>query len=323
MKVLFELSITALALNAFGTVQAQTYPTKPPKLVISYPAGGSTDIVGRTVGAKLADIIGKSIVIDNRGGASGTIGAALVAKAPPDGYTLLLAAGAHALGMSIFLSLPYDLAKDFAPVSLVARSGYLLVLHPTVPAKTVKELVAIAKASPGKLNYASTGHGSTPHLAAELFISLTDAKMTNISYKGDTPAINDLLGGHVDLAFIGISGVAPHVVAGKLRALAVTTAQRISAMPELPTLAEAGVKGYEFGTWWGLVAPAGTPREIINLLARAAQKAATYPGLKDRFRSLGIDAASSVPDEFGAFIRAEIEKYARIAKGAGVQPQKL
>ncbi|MCC7487113.1 MAG: tripartite tricarboxylate transporter substrate binding protein [Burkholderiales bacterium] len=324
MKAGVKLVLVSFALSTAAGAAAQSYPSKPIRIVVSYPAGGSTDIVGRALGQKLSDLAGRSVVIENRAGASGTIGADYAAKSAPDGYTLLLAAGAHALAQSLYLKLPYDLTRDFAPIGLAAKSAYLLVLHPSVPAKSVKQLVAIAKATPGRLNYASTGMGSTPHLAAELFNTMTGVKMTNVPYKGDAPAIADLLGGHVDLSFIGISSVSQHVTAGKLRALAVTGAQRSSALPALPTIAEAGVPGYEFSTWWGLVAPAGTPRDIVSRLAQHTAKMARMADLRERFTALGIDAASTgTPEEFGAFIRAEVEKYAKIAKAAGVEPQSI
>ena len=321
MRYALKALLGALALAAFGAAHAQAYPDRPIKLIIPYPAGGSTDTVGRVVGGKLSELIGQPVVIDNRGGASGTLGMSIAAKAAPDGYTLVLAAGAQALAESVIANLQYNLARDFAPVGLVARSGYLLVINPAVPANSVGELVALAKSKPGKLNFASTGVGSTPHLAMALFNSLTDTKMANIPYKGDTPAIADLIGGQVDVAFVGTSSVSPHVASGKLKALAVSTDRRTSAAPQVPTVAEAGVKGYEFSTWWGIVAPAGTPREVVDKLSNALAKVVASPDVKERFTSLGIDAAYSKPDEFGPFIKASIEKYATIARGAGVKPE--
>ncbi|MGH8619346.1 MAG: tripartite tricarboxylate transporter substrate binding protein [Burkholderiales bacterium] len=301
---------------------AQTYPAKPIRVIVSYPAGGANDIVARAVGQKLAEMLGQSVVVDNRSGAGGTIGADVAAKSPPDGYTLLMAAGAHALAPSLYIKLPYDIAKDFAPVSLAAKSSYLLVVHPSVPAKSVKELVALAKARPGKLNYASSGVGAPPHLAAEMFGTMTGTTMTHVPYKGDTPAIADLLGGHVDLAFLAISATSPHIKAGKLRALAVTSAQRTSAMPELPTVAEAGgLKGYDISTWWGLLAPAGTPREAVDRVSQSVARIAAMPDIKERFTALGLDASANTPEQFSAFLKSEIEKFAKLAKLAGVKPE--
>ena len=212
--------------------------------------------------------------------------------------------------------------KDFAPVSLAAKSSYLLVVHPSVPAKSVRELIVLAKARPGRLNYASSGIGAPPHLAAEMFGTMTGTTMTHVPYKGDTPAIADLLGGHVDLAFLAISATSPHIKAGKLRALAVTSAQRTSAMPELPTVAEAGgLKGYDISTWWGLLAPAGTPREAVDRVSQSVAKIVAMPDIKERFTALGLDATANTPEQFSAFLKSEIEKFAKLAKLAGVKPE--
>jgi tripartite-type tricarboxylate transporter receptor subunit TctC len=321
MKVVIRLLLATLALHVFGFAHAQAYPDKPIRLIVTYPPGGSTDTVGRAVAHKLSEILKNPVVVENRAGASGTIGVAHAAKAAPDGYTLLLVAGAHAVAENIYPNRGYDLAKDFDGVSLVARSGYLMVLNPSLPVSSVQDVIALAKKKPGELNYASTGTGGTPHLAAELFSSMTGTKMTAVQYKGDAPAIVDLIGGRVDLAFLGISSVSTHVASGKLKALAVTTAQRTSAMPELPTLDEAGVKGYDFGTWWGVLAPRGTPRPIIEQLSQAMKKVVAFPDLRERFTALGLDADSSGPNEFGAFVASEVKKYGKIADDAGLKPQ--
>jgi tripartite-type tricarboxylate transporter receptor subunit TctC len=321
MRSALKALLGGLALAAFGAAHAQAYPDRPIKLIITYPAGGSTDTVGRVVGGKLSELLGQPVVIDNKGGASGTLGASIAAKSPPDGYTLMLAAGAHALAESVIANLQYNLARDFVPVALVAQSGYLLVLNPAIPANSVSELITLAKSRPGKLNFASTGVGSTPHLAMALFNSLTDTKMTNIPYKGDTPAIADLIGGQVDVGFVGTSSVSPHVASGKLKALAVSTEKRTSAAPQLPTVAEAGVKDYEFSTWWGIVAPAGTPRAVVEKLSDALEKVVASPDVKERFKGLGIDAVYMRSDAFAPYLKGSIEKYATIAKGAGVKPE--
>ncbi len=310
---------TALLAASAG---AQNYPAKAVRIVVAYPAGGANDIVARVVGQKLNELIGANIVIDNRGGAGGTIGADVAAKAPPDGYTLLMAAGAHTLAPSLYAKLPYDIARDFAPISIAARSSYLLVVHPTVPARNVKELIALARAKPGALNYASSGVGAPPHLSGEMFNSLAGVKLSHVAYKGDAPALVDLLGGHVDLAFISISAASPYVKSGKLRALAVTSGQRTPVMPELPTIAEAGgIKDYDISTWWGLLAPAGTPNDIVTRLAATMAKIAAMSDIKSRFGEMGIEAASDTPEQFGTFIRSEIQKFARLARLAGVKPE--
>ena len=303
-------------------VCAQAYPAKPIRIIVSYPAGGANDIVARSVGQKLSEILGASIVVDNRSGAGGTIGADIAAKAPADGYTLLMAAGAHALAPSLYSKLPYDIARDFAPVSLCATSTYLLVVHPSVPANSVKELIALARAKPGGLNYASSGIGAPPHLAGEMFNTLAHVKLVHVAYKGDTPAIADLLGGHVDLAFLAVSATSPHIKAGKLKALAVTSAQRTPVMPDLPTIAQAGgLKEFDISTWWGLLAPAGTPVDAVNKLSAVMAKIAAMPDIKTRFGELGVEAVANTPEQFGAFIKSEIQKFAKLARLAGVKPE--
>lgn len=301
---------------------AQGYPAKPVRVIVSYPAGGANDIVARSVGQKFSEMLGAGFPIDNRSGAGGTIGADVAAKAPADGYTLLMAAGAHTLAPSLYIKLPYDIARDFAPISISAKSAYLLVAHPSVPANSVKELIALARARPGGLNYASSGVGAPPHLSGEMFNSLAKVRLTHVAYKGDAPAIIDLLGGHVDLAFISISAVSPYVKSGKLKALAVTSAQRTPVMPELPTIAEAGgLKDFDISTWWGLLAPAGTPADVVNKLSAAMAKVAAMPDIKTRFGELGVEAAANTPEQFAAFIRSEIQKFAGLAKVAGVKPE--
>lgn len=301
---------------------AQSYPAKPIRIIVSYPAGGANDIVARSVGQKLNELLGASIVVDNRSGAGGTIGADVAAKAPADGYTLLMAAGAHTLAPSLYIKMPYDIVRDFAPISISAKSTYLLVVHPSVPAHSVKELIALARATPGRFNYASSGIGAPPHLAGEMFNTLAKVQMVHVAYKGDTPAIADLLGGHVDLAFLAVSATSPHIKAGKLRALAVTSAQRTPVMPGLPTIAEAGgLKEFDISTWWGLLTPTGTPADAIAKLSATMAKIAAMPDIKTRFGELGVEAAADTPDQFGAFIKSEIQKFARLAKLAGVKPE--
>lgn len=316
----FGLVLAVIVACVSVEARAQTYPSKAIRLVVTYPAGGSTDTVGRLVGEKLAEMVGQPVVIENIPGASGTIGAAYAAKAAPDGYTLLLVAGAHALNQSQYIRLSYDIRKDFAPIGLTATSSYVLVLNPSAPANSVMELIAAAKAQSGRFNFGSSGVGSTPHLAAQLFCTMADIVMTNVPYKGDAPVMTDILGGHIDLAFLGVSAVAENVRSGKLKALGVTSTERISALPNVPTIADAGVPGYEFSTWWGLLAPAGTPQAVIDRLAQYTAKLVALPGFKERLAPLGIEASGSPPEEFGAFIKSEVDKYAAIAKAAGIKP---
>jgi tripartite-type tricarboxylate transporter receptor subunit TctC len=313
--------LAALALLVAMPATAQDYPSRPVKIVVSYAPGGSNDVVARVVAPELQKELGQSFVVENRAGASGTIGADAVAKSPADGYTLFMGAGAHALAPSLYKKLPYDLVKDFAPVSLAATSTYVLVLNPSVPAKTLPELIALLKSKPGQLNYASAGKGTPLHLAAELFKSKTGTDIVHVPYGGDTPALNDLLAGTVQLSFMSVASTAPQIRAGKLRALAVTSAQRSDALPDLPTLSELGVEGYDVGTWWGLLAPAGTPDAIVGKLNAAMRKAVALPEVKQRFAPLGLDPRSDSPAEFAAFIKAEVARYAAIAKIAGIEPE--
>jgi tripartite-type tricarboxylate transporter receptor subunit TctC len=314
------IRLAALTIASAPAV-AQTYPDRPITFVVSYPAGGANDIVARSVGEKMSAKLGQQIIVENVGGGGGTIGAARAARAEPDGYTLLMAAGAHALAPSLYKSLPYDLIADFKPISRIASSSYLVALHPSVPANTIPELIAYAKANPGKLNFASSGVGAPPHLAGVLFQQLTGTELVHIPYKGDTPALTDLLGGQVQLAFIAVSATKTHVEAGRLKALAVTDSVRTDVFPNLPTLDEAGVKGYALSTWWGLLAPKGTPDAVISAVHEAAVDALKNPAVVKRFSDLGLKPEGSSPKEFAAILQTEIKKYGDIAKAAGVTPQ--
>jgi tripartite-type tricarboxylate transporter receptor subunit TctC len=300
---------------------ADTYPSRPIKVIVSYPAGGANDMVARTIGQELSKDLGQPVVVENKSGAAGTVGADAAAKAAPDGYTLFMAAGAHALAPSLHAKLTYDIVEDFETISLGAIGTYLLVVHPSVPARSVKELIDLAKAKPGQLNFASSGVGAPPHLAGVLFQKMTGTELTHIPYRGDTPAITDLLAGQVQLTFLSIAPLTPHVKAGKLRALAITTAKRSAIMPDLPTLAESGLPGYNVGTWWGLLAPAKTPRPIIERLAAAMKKATSAAPVKERLAAAGIEVQGNSPEAFAAFLEAEVARYAELAKAAGVEPK--
>lgn len=316
------LGCSMLLVFVAGAATAQEFPSRPVRLVVSYPPGGSTDTVGRIVAQKLAEGLGTTVVVENRAGAGGTIGADAVAKAPPDGHTLLVLAGAHALAPNLYVKLPYDIVRDFAPVGLSAKSSYFLVVHPSVPAKSVRELVALARARPGSLNYASTGIGTAQHLSGEMFNTLARVRTVHVVYKGDAPALTDLVGGHVEMAFLPISVTAPLIRSGKLRGLGVTSTVRTPLMPELPTVAEAGgLKDFDITTWWGVVAPAGTPAAVVTRLAKANTPIAAMADVRSRFGDLGIEPAASAPAEFAAFIRAEVARFAALAKLAGVKPE--
>ena len=304
------------------TAWCQTYPSKAIRLVVPFPPGGVTDLLARLVGPKMAELLGQPVVVDNRGGAGGTIGANNAAKSPADGYTLLIMAGGHTLAPNLYAKLPYDVVKDFAPITILVKTIYLLVLHPSVPAKSVKELIATAKARPGTLSYASAGVGNLGHLSAEMFSAMANIQMTHVPYKGDNPAVADLLGGQVDLGFFATSVTAPHIKARKLRALAVTSAQRSSLMPDVPAMAETGgLEGYDISSWLGVVAPAGTPAEIVSRLNSTMAKIVTSPDFKERFSVLGFEPVVNTPEQFSAFIRTEVEKFAKLAKLAGIKPE--
>ncbi len=288
-------------------------------MIVSYPAGGPNDIMGRTISAKLTELMGQTFVVDNRSGAAGNIGTDSVAKAAPDGYTLLMGAGAMTIAPSLYPKLPYDVVRDFAPVSMVASAGFVLVLHPSVPAKTVAQFIDLLKKQPGKLNCASSGVGAPPHLALELFQSMTGTKMNHIPYKGATPALTDLVGGQVDLYFAGISGAIPHIQSGRLRTLAVTGKKRSVVLPEVPTLDQSGLKGYDVATWFGVLAPAGTPRDIINRLNAATVKAVSLPDTREKLLAAGAEPDSSTPEEFAKHIREEIVKFREIVRTSGAK----
>ena len=314
--------IPALLLAASFGAAAQAYPTKPIRIVASYPPGGTNDFVARSVGQKLSEMLGQQVLVDNRSGAGGNIGADSVAKAAPDGYTLFMAAGAHALAPSLYKKLSYDLVKDFAHISIASQAAFVLVVNPSVPANNAKELIQYIKGQPGGVNYAVTGIGVPTHLAGEMFKSLAGLRMTPVAYKGDSPALVDLLGGQVGVSFASIAPALPHIKSQKLRPLAVSTAQRSVILPGIPTVAEAtGFADFDVRTWFGLMAPAGTPPEILRTLEAAMVKITALPDIKEKFAAQGMDALSSTSGEFSAFVKDQIQKYAHMVKTANVQPE--
>jgi tripartite-type tricarboxylate transporter receptor subunit TctC len=302
-----------LAAGAF----AQGYPAKPVKVVVPYPPGGPTDIVARVVSQKLAEQTGQQFLVENRAGAGGNIGAEAVARAPADGYTLLVATTAHAINPSLFKSLGYDLQKDFAPVSQLTGGPLVIVVNPSLPAKSVQELIALAKSKPGKLNFASSGNGQSTHLSAELFSSMAGIKMNHVPYKGSAPALTDVIGGQADLMFDTMLSAMPQVKTGKLRALAVTSAARSPAAPDLPTVAESGLPGYAAIAWNGLLAPAGTPKDVVAKLNAELKKTLETADVKERFAAQGFAAAWSPPEQYAAFIQSELAKWAKVVKASG------
>jgi len=304
-----------------GTALAQAYPVKPIRFVAAFPAGGPSDIVARAIGRRMSEVLGQSVVIENRTGAGGNIGAEAVAKAAPDGYTVLLGGSYVTIAPSLYKKPPFDPIRDFAPVSLIVSNQYVLVTHPSVPARTVRDLIKVAKAQPGKLNYASTGPGSPPRLCAELFKSMAGVDMVNITYKGATPALVDMIGGHIDVYFGGISGALPPIAGNKVRPLAVTSNKRSSQLPDIPTVAEAALPGYDITTWFGLLAPAGTPREIVNKLNGVIVAIVGDPEMKNYLIGQGVDPVTNTPEQFAAYIKGEVPKFAKIVKAAGIAPE--
>jgi len=304
-----------------GAAIAQPYPAKPVRVIVAYPAGGSVDVVARLVGQKFSESTGRSFVVENRSGAGGNIGTDFVAKSPADGYTLLMgSAAALASNPTIYAKMPFDSARDFAPISLIVIQPNILVVHPTIPAKTVREFIVLAKSRPAILNYGSSGLGSSQHMAAELFSHYAGVKMIHVPYKGGAPALIDLVGGQIDLMFETIPTAMPYAKSGKLRALGITTAQRSQAFPELPTIREAGVGQYEYRGWIGLLAPAGTPAEIVSRLNAEVVRAINQGGLAAQFRDMAFDVVAGTPDQFAQFIRDEIELHRKIVKASGMRP---
>jgi len=300
---------------------AQAYPVKPVRVIIPWPPGGSNDVVGRLVMQKLAQSLGQQFVVDNRAGAAGSIGAELVAKAPPDGYTVLIGVPAEMAILQHLQKLPYNTQRDFAPVSLAAVTPLILVVHPSLPVKSVKELVALSKKRPGDINYGSSGIGTTVHLSAELFQYMTHIKWVHVPYKGGGPGLVGLLSGEVSLYFGNVPTVIRQARDGKLRAIATTGPKRSPAAPDIPTIAESGVPGYEVTTFYGLSAPAKTPRAIIERLHDAAVRALKSPEVRERLQGLGADPGGNTPEQYTAFMQSEIAKWAKVIKAAGIKAE--
>ena len=315
-----RLLTVALACTA-GSAFAQNYPTKALRLVVPFLAGGSTDIVGRTVAQKLSEMWGQPVVVDNRPGGGTTIGTDAVAKSAPDGYTLLVTPAPFTINPSLLNKLPYDALNDFAPITLINTTPLVMVVHPGVPAKTVKELIALAKAKPGKLNFGSSGTGGSNHLAGELFDAMAGVKMVHIPYKGNAGALTDIVGGHLDVVYNGVTSAISLIRGGKLRVLAVTSLKRTAALPDVPTLDELGLKGFEAVAWNGLTAPAKTPREVIMKINTDVIRIINSPELKERLKAEGSDPVGSSPEQFAAFLRNEITKWAKVIKIEGVKPE--
>jgi tripartite-type tricarboxylate transporter receptor subunit TctC len=318
--VLKPLLFAALALIA-NTAPAQPYPSKPVRVVVPFPPGGGTDIVARTVTPRMAEILGQPFVVENRAGAGGNIGTEAVAKSPADGYTLLVASASTAINTTLVPNLPWEFSRDFAPVVLMVVNNHLLATHPSVPASNVGELLALAKARPGQITYASYGPGSSAHLTTELFKLMARVDLLHVPYKGAAPAVNDLLGGQVNMIFADVAALLPHIKSGKLKALGIAAAKRFEGLPEVPTVAESGVPGFEAGGFLGLVAPAGTAPAVINQLNAAAQKSLAMPEVRERLIALASPPVGGSPEQFGQHIRREVDKWARVIRAANIKAE--
>ena len=320
MKSKCLLTILVLASILPATAPAQGYPAKPVRIVVPLAPGGNVDLVARAVAQRLSESLGQQVIVDNRPGASSLVGTQLVAKSPPDGYTILAIANTFAAVPAVLAKPGYDVVKDFTGVTLTCRVPQVLVVTPTLPVRTVRDLIALAKARPGELVYASSGLGSTGHFAAELFNKQAGVKMLHVPYKGNAPAIVDTIAGHVMMIYDQVSTSAPHVQAGKLRALAVTVREPVPLLPGVPTIEQSGLKGYEYFTYNGLMAPAGTPREIVARLHADAAKALANPAMREKFLALGVElGASASPEDFTAYIRKDLATNQQLAKEAGIK----
>ena len=316
-----SIAVALCALSLAPVAAAQTYPAKPVRIIVPYAAGGNTDFTARALAEKLGDVYKRQFIVENRPGGATNIGTEAVAKAAPDGYTLLMGGASNAINMSLFNKLPYDTLRDFEPIALCVKGANVLAIHPSLPAKNTKEFIALAKSQPGKLNFASSGLGSSNQMAGELLKMMTGINIVHVPYKGNAPAVTDLLGGHVEMIFSGVPAVQPHMQSGRIRGIAIGSLKRFPAVPDLPTFDESGVKGYEATTWFGLMAPAKTPKEILTRLNADVDKAIRSPDVKERFINDGLEPMGGSAESFAKFIRAEIDKYAKVIKAVGIQRQ--
>lgn len=319
-RAMIAAATAALALP--GVARAQAYPARPVRIVVPYPPGGTTDILARLIAARLTDALKQSFVVENRAGASGAIGSQAVAKAPPDGYTLLMGTlSSHGINSALNRSLPYDPVRDFAAVTIVASTPNVIAVHPGVPVKTLAELVALAKANPGKVTFGSTSSGGSPHMSAELLKMLTKIDMIHVPYKGAGPMLSDLMGGQIQVGFDNLPSTIGHIRSGKLRGIAVTTAGRWPGAPEIPTVAESGVPGYEVSGWFGLFAPAGTPPAIVSTLHRTIAATLKQPDFAKQLFELGAEPVGNTPEAFGRQVEAEVKKWGGVVEAAGIKPE--
>ena len=318
--IIAGVGMTAAALAGCVHAQTSAYPNKPIRLIVPVAPGGGTDIVARLVAQGLAERWGQSVVVDNHGGGGGVIGVSIVAKAPADGYTMLLGSNGHiTFAPALYRNLPYDTQKDLTPISLVANQPFVLAVHPSLPARSVSELIALAKKNPGGLTYASGGSGGASHLGTELLQITTGTSLVHVPYKGTGPGMTALLSGEVQIGIIGVATVLPHMTTGKIRALAVTGAKRSQAAPNLPTIAEAGIAGYEFDVWYGLLFTGGTPRDIVNKAHAEIGRVLKSPAIAERYASAGLEPVVTTPEEFASMIRNEIPKWQKVVRAAGLK----
>ena len=318
MRPILRCAFAALALST-GIAAAQPYPSRPVRVIVTFPPGAGSDIATRLVTGKLAESLGRPFVIDNRAGAAGNIGVDMAAKAAPDGYTLLAVTASAAISQSAYLKTPFDLNRDFSPVALTASAPFILALHPSIPAKSLHDLIALAKASPGKYSYATPGTGSSPHMAGELLKMETGIDILHVPYKGTVPAVADVMGGNVSMALANTLVALPHVKTGRLRGIAITSAKRSAIAPDLPTIAESGVRGFESGTWYGFLAPAGTPRAVVAKLNGEIVRIVQLPDVREKLAAQGAEPLTGTPEQAGAFVRAEIARWAKVVKAAGIR----
>jgi tripartite-type tricarboxylate transporter receptor subunit TctC len=315
------IALVACACPVAFTAFAQSYPSKPIRVVVPFAPGGGTDVIARYLAAGMTESFTRQVIVDNRAGANGIVGTELVARAPPDGYTLLFVSSPHSVNPGLYPKLPYDTLRDFAPVSMVATSPYVLVVHPSLPVRSVKELIALAKKQPGEISYGSGGSGSSAHLAAELFNQMAGIKLREIPYKGAGPALLATLSGESALVFGNALTVKPHIESGRVRALGIASAKRSAAAPEMPTIAEAGLPGFHADAVLGLLTPARTPRSVIDTLNAEAHKAMRRPGAADAMRSMGVDVALGTPEEFGRVIESEMQRWGKLIRTLGIKAE--
>ena len=315
--ILKQLLTLALALGA-AALQAQSYPAKSVRIIVPFAAGGNTDFTARTIAAKLTEALGQQFVVDNRPGGSTNIGSDMIVKAAPDGYNILLGGAANAINVAALAKVPFDLQRDLAPIILCVKGANVLSIHPSLPAKNLKELIALAKAKPGQLNYGTAGVASSNHMAGELFTHMAAIKLNHVPYKGNAPALTDLIGGHVEMIISGVPALIPHIKSGRVRSVAIGSPKRFAAIPDVPTFDEQGLKGYEASTWFGFMAPAKTPRDIIVKLNSETGKVLASKEIRDRYQVEGLEPQGGTPEAFAKFIGSEIALYTRVVQAANL-----